>query len=79
MLKTKGKTILSINVKCSDMYSHVIYGKDGKVYREYSGYVPSFFPGEHYGDYVLLDICPYTGRIFNWKNWKRSKTKGKTK
>jgi hypothetical protein len=30
-------------------------------------YVPSFFPGEHYGDYLILDIDLETGRIVNWK------------
>lgn len=68
------KTILSTCIKCSDMYSHALHRKDGKIV-EYSGYVPSFFPGEHYGDYVMLDIDPYTGKILNWKNWKKAKKK----
>ena len=74
-LKYPNKTVLSISAKCSDLYSHTIYGRDGNVYREYSGYVPSFMPDEHYGDYIMLDIDPYTGRILNWKNWKRAKSK----
>jgi len=28
--------------------------------------VPGFFPNEHYGDYVELDIDVATGRIINW-------------
>lgn len=75
MAKAKNQTVLSISAKCSDRYSHIIYGKDGKVYREYDGYVPSFMPGEHYGDYLMLDIDPYTGKILNWKPWKHAKTK----
>lgn len=74
-MKYPNKTVLSISAKCSDLYSHTITGKDGKVYRKYSGYVPSFMPDEHYGDYILLDIDPYTGKILNWKNWKRAKNK----
>jgi len=70
----KNKTILRITAKCSDMYSHQIIGKDGNIYREYSGYVPSFFPNSYSGnDYMELDIDPYTGKILNWDNWKQSK------
>lgn len=68
------QTVLQISAKCSDMYSHTIYSKTGEVYRSYDGYVPSFMPGEHYGDYVMLDIDPYTGKILNWKKWKRAKS-----
>lgn len=69
------KTVLSICAKTSDLYSHTIYKKDGTIYREYSGYVPSFMPDEHFGDYVMLDIEPYTGKILNWKPWKKAKKK----
>lgn len=70
----KNKTVLSICAKCSDLYSHVLKRKDGKEV-EYSGYVPSFMPGEHYGDYIMLDIDVYTGKILNWKKWKKGKAK----
>jgi hypothetical protein len=69
------KTYISISAKCSDLYSHQIYKKNGELYKEYEGYVPSFFPEEHYGDYIMLDIDPYTGKILNWNNWK-TKNKG---
>lgn len=58
--------ILKICVKCSDMFSATLE-EDGKETAEYSGYVPSFFPEEHYGDYVELDIDIDTGMIVNWK------------
>ncbi len=58
------KTI-SIVAKCSDMFSATIL--DGKRSFEYNGYVPKFFPGEHYGDYVMLDIDIESGKILNWK------------
>jgi hypothetical protein len=29
--------------------------------------VPDFMPGEHYGDYVMLDVDIDTGKITNWK------------
>lgn len=31
------------------------------------GYVPDFMPGQHYGDYVMLDIDLDTGQVTNWK------------
>ena len=64
-------TILSICVKCSDLYSHNITNNEG-LNIDYHGYVPSFFPNSYSGnDYVELDIDPYTGQILNWNNWKR--------
>ena len=55
-----------MSVKCSDMFAATLEEK-GKVIGEYDGYVPDFFPGEHYGDYVMLDIDVETGKILNWK------------
>ncbi len=69
----KSHAIISVSAKCSDLWSHTIIGSDGKPRAEYSGYVPSFMPGEHYGDYILLEINPYNGKILNWKPWKRAK------
>ncbi len=53
---------ISICAKCSDMFSATL--DDGRVY---DGYVPAFFPGDHGGDYVQLDIDLATGKILNWK------------
>jgi hypothetical protein len=53
--------------KTSDLFSAHLIGEDGKIKGEnYSGYVPDWMPGEHYGDYVQLDIDMATGRILNW-------------
>lgn len=57
---------LFINAKCSDLFSAFLYD-DNKIVGEYDGYVPSFMPGEHYGDYVELEIDIETGKILNWK------------
>jgi hypothetical protein len=54
--------VISISAKCSDLFSASL--DDGRVY---DGYVPKFFPGQHYGDYVELEIELETGRILNWK------------
>ena len=53
---------LYINAKCSDLFSASL--DDGRVY---DGYVPSWMPGEHFGDYVELEIDIKTGQILNWK------------
>ena len=59
------KTI-HISAKCSDLFSAFLR-EDNKIIGEYDGYVPEFFPGEHYGDYVILEIDIKTGQILNWK------------
>ena len=61
----KAKT-LSIVLKVSDMFGAIILDSKGNEIGNYDGYVPEFFPGEHYGDYVELDIYIATGRIVNW-------------
>lgn len=78
MSNKKKQTILRVSAKCSDLYSHTLYKKDG-THVNYDGYVPSFFPGEHYGDYVMLDIDPYTGLILDWKKWKHATKKKASK
>lgn len=55
-----------ITAKCSDLFSANLL-KDGEVIANYDGYVPDFFPEEHYGDYVELKIDIETGQILNWK------------
>lgn len=59
------KTI-TIQAKCSDLFNAQL--REGSELKgEYDGYVPDFFPGQHYGDYVQLDIDIETGQILNWK------------
>jgi hypothetical protein len=41
--------------------------ENGEVLGQYEGYVPDFFPGQHYGDYVQMEIDVDTGRILNWR------------
>ena len=67
--------IVRVTAKCSVLWSHDIIGRDGTIKASYSG----FMPGEHYGDYVMLDIDPYTGIILGWKKWKKAAKKRKTK
>ncbi len=56
-----------MSAKCSDLFSASLTDDKGQVVGEYDGYVPDFFPDEHYGDYVILDIEVETGRILNWR------------
>ena len=61
------KGTINICVKCSDMFSARVKDRAGKEIIDYDGYVPKFFPGEHFGDYVILKIELATGKILNWK------------
>ena len=63
---TKPKT-LKINAKCADgFYASLEDTKGNAVGSDYDSYVPKFMPGQHYGDYVELEIDLATGRILNW-------------
>ncbi len=53
--------IVRVCAKCSDLWSHEVIGANGQTLSSYDGYVPSFMPGQHYGDYVMLEP------------WKRAK------
>lgn len=56
-----------IVAKCSDLCYVTLMDAKGKAVAEHNGYVPEFMPGEHYGDYIELNIDLATGRILNWK------------
>lgn len=58
--------IITMSAKCSDLFDAYLLN-DSKLLGEYTGYVPDFFPGEHFGDYVIFDIDIETGKILNWK------------
>ena len=66
-VKVQAKT-LAIHMKVSDRFSAVLRDQDGSIIHDQTdGYVPDFMPGEHYGDYVILDIDMDTGMVTNWK------------
>ncbi len=60
-------TTITICGKTSDLFTASIHNQDGSTLGTYEGYVPDFFPGEHYGDYIILEIELATGQILNWK------------
>lgn len=59
--------VLKLHLKVSDCFYATLVDDKGEVLKDHDGYVPDFMPGEHYGDYVYLDIDVDTGQILNWK------------
>lgn len=56
------------HIKVCDRFSGQVIDADGKLLRSIEDeYVPDCFPGQHYGDYLELDIDIETGQILNWK------------
>lgn len=59
--------VMKIHIKVCDEFACQIVDQDGAVIKDYEGYVPSFMPGENYGDYLILDIDLDSGMILNWE------------
>jgi hypothetical protein len=62
----KIKTIF-VTAKTSDTCHIQFFDEDKNSVGERDDYVPDYFPEEHYGDYVELEIEVATGKILNWK------------
>lgn len=58
---------LSLHLKVCDEFTARLLDQDGATLTRYEGYVPEFMPGQHYGDYVTLDIDIDSGFITNWR------------
>lgn len=66
-VKVNVKT-MKLHVKISDRFGGDLVDEQGEVVHSFDdSYVPDWFPGEHYGDYLILDIDIDTGLITNWK------------
>lgn len=65
-VKVQAKT-LKIHCKVRNCFDAVLCDQDGDELKNYEGYVPSFMPGQHFGDYLILDVDLDTGQITNWK------------
>lgn len=66
-IQVQAKT-LSIYCKVSDRFTAQLLDQNGEtIHDQEDGYVPGFMPGEHYGDYIILEIDMDTGKINNWK------------
>lgn len=54
-------------LKVSDRFAGTLLDQYGaELITVEETYVPDFFPGNHYGDYVELNIDVDTGMIINW-------------
>jgi len=62
--------VVKLFAKVSDSGSYELLDVAGNSIAEREDYVPSFFPGEHYGDYIDLHIDLETGMILNWEKPK---------
>ena len=65
-VQVEAKT-LKLHLKVCDRFTATLEDQDGKEIADHDDYVPDFMPGEHYGDYVILDIDIDSGHITNWK------------
>ncbi len=65
-VQTQAKT-LKLYLKVCDQFTATMTDQDdSEIFHQDDGYVPEFMPGDHYGDYVILDIDLDTGKILNW-------------
>ena len=55
-----------LHIKVCDGFGGTLVDQDGATLKEYDGYVPGFFPEQHFGDYLILNIDIDTGMITNW-------------
>ena len=69
MPKVKNAEVKSVQIsaKCSDLCFTTLLDEHGETVAYKEGYVPSFMPDDHYGDYIILDIDVETGTIKNWR------------
>ena len=58
---------LHLHIKVRDSFAAGIKDGQGAEIGSYEGYVPDFFPGQHFGDYLILNIDLETGQIKNWQ------------
>lgn len=66
-VQVEAKT-LAIYCKVCDNFTAALKDQFGnEIHDQEDGYVPDFMPGQHYGDYLILDIDLDTGQITNWK------------
>lgn len=59
---------LRIFCKVCDNFTASLHDDRGEIICfQDDGYVPGFMPGEHSGDYLILNIDIETGQVTNWK------------
>lgn len=58
---------MEIFAKVKDMLNAKMYDKEGNEIYEHDEYVSDFMPGNHFGDYLILNIDIENGNVLNWK------------
>lgn len=59
--------VLKIYSKIRDQFTgYIVDQDDQQIGKDHDGYVPDFMPGNHYGDYLILNIDLDTGQVLNW-------------
>ena len=65
--QSKDIRVVRVHVKVRDEgYYDLVDADNNVVAQKAEDYVPGFFPGDHFGDYLMLDIDIETGQILNW-------------
>ena len=59
------KESLRINYKTSDCCLLQFETSEQKFF-DYTGYVPDFFPGQHFGDYIEMEFDA-SGKVLGWE------------
>jgi hypothetical protein len=71
--------VLKVSAKVEDSCGIQAMDEDGQRVIDYCDYVPDFFPGMHFGDYLELDIDVKTGQILNWNRPTQAQIKRELK
>lgn len=67
IVETVDAKYVTVHAKVCDSGSYELSTEGGQKLGELEDYVPSFFPEQHHGDYLILKIDLETGLIANWK------------
>lgn len=67
VVETVDVKYVQVHAKVRDSGSYVLYDENHKEIACLDDYVPRFFPEDHMGDYLILNIDLETGQILNWK------------
>lgn len=66
-VEVEAKTV-EVHCKVRDEGCYTLKDQDGaQIAQRSDDYVPGFFPGQHDGDYLILEIELETGRVVNWQ------------
>lgn len=67
ILNWKQGITAEVHYKVCDDGTYYLKDAGGNIVLVKEGYVPGFFPDEHFGDYIIMSINE-TGKITNWEN-----------